>query len=355
MMNSIYIKAGRSAYEIIKDGGFDFSRVTTCVGPAVGPRWLVVSGFDLALLENDILGGLKPVLLAGSSAGAWRFSAWVQPEPVESYRRLIDAYISIKYDRTDTPVTIQETISNVLNTYLEDDAIPFALADKRYRLAIATARAKYLFACEGRIQRTGFGAAFLLNAMNRSWLRGLVQRVIFYSGPRPPHFCLQDHFEGQAILLNEANFKYAVLASGAIPMVIAGIKNIYGAPTGVYRDGGLVDYHLNQKYAAKEEDITLFFHHQERIIPGWLDKKLKYRRPSESMLENVVMVYPSEGFVDKLPGGKIPDRDDFEIFVDDPKTRIKNWQRVVDLSVPLGEHFLELVESKKIRHILEKM
>ncbi len=354
-MDTIYIKAGKSAYEIIKDGGFDFSHVTTCVGPAVGPRWLVVSGFDLALLENKVLGELKPVLLAGSSAGAWRFSAWVQPDPIESYRRLIEAYISIKYDRTDTPKTIQETIRNAVNSYLEDDAIPFALTGKRYRLAIATARAKYLFACEGQIQRAGFGAAFLLNAINRSWLRGLVQRVIFYNGPRPPHFCLQDYFEGQTILLNEANFKYAVLASGAIPMVIAGIKNIYGAPTGIYRDGGLVDYHINQKYAAKKEEITLFFHHQERIIPGWLDKKLKYRRPSENMLENVVMVYPSEGFIGKLPGGKIPDRDDFKIFVDDPETRIKNWWRVAELSAPLGEKFLELVENKKIRHIVRKM
>ena len=354
-MDTICIKAGRFAYEIIKDGGFKFDSVTTYIGPAVGPRWLVASGFDLTLLQNEILGKSKPVLLAGSSAGAWRFAAWMQPGPVESYRKLMDAYISMRYDRTDTPITIQESIRNVVNTYLEDDAIPFALADKRYRLAITTARARNLFACDGWMQKAGFGTAFLLNAMNRSWLRGFVQRVIFYTGPLPPHFCLQDHFEGQAISLNEANFKYAVLASGAIPLIITGIKNIYGAPTGTYRDGGLVDYHLNQKYAVKKEDITLFFHHQERIIPGWLDKKLKYRRPSYSALENVLMIYPSENFIQKLPGGKIPDRDDFEIFVDDPETRIKNWWRVVDLSAPLGEQFLELVESGKIRDIVERM
>ena len=46
---------------------------------------------------------------------------------------------------------------------------------------------------------------------------------------------------------------------------------------------------------------------------------------------------------------------DFKIFVDDPETRIKNWWRVVDLCAPLGEQFLELVESKKIRHIVERM
>jgi hypothetical protein len=205
------------------------------------------------------------------------------------------------------------------------------------------------------MQNMGFGAAFLLNIINRSWRRFFVQQVIFYSGPRPPHFCLKDHFDGEAIPLSETNFKHAVLASGAIPLIIAGVKNIYGAPTGTYRDGGLIDYHLNQKYAAKDEDITLFFHHQERIIPGWLDKKLKYRRVPRSVLENVLMIYPSESFIQKFPGSKIPDREDFKLFVDDPETRIKNWWRAVDLSAPLGEQFLELVESRKIRHIVEKM
>jgi hypothetical protein len=123
----------------------------------------------------------------------------------------------------------------------------------------------------------------------------------------------------------------------------------------MYRDGGLTDYHLNNRYVKRNEDITLLFHHQERIIPGWLDKKLKYRRPPDSFLKNVLMVYPSEDLIQKFPGGKIPDREDFKIYIDDPETRIKNWRRVVDLCAPLGEQFIELVESKKIRYIVEKM
>lgn len=355
-MDTIRIKAGKFAYDIIKDGGFDFDRVTTYVGPAVGPRWLVASGFDLTLLQNEILGKSNPVLLAGSSAGAWRFAAWPQPEPVKSYRKLMDAYISMRYNRADTPVTIQQSIHNIINSYLEDDAIPFALASKRYRLAIATARAKHIFASDGWLQQhIGLGAAFLFNFINHSWLKGFVQQVIFYTGPRPPHFCLRNGFNGQNIPLNEANFKYAVLASGAIPLVIPGIKNIYGAPNGVYRDGGIIDYHLNQKYAAKNEDITLLFHHQERVIPSWMDKRLTYRRPPYNALENVLMIHPSENLIRKFPGGKIPDRKDFKTFVDDPETRIKNWRRVVELCAPLGEEFLELVESGKIRHIVERM
>jgi hypothetical protein len=145
------------------------------------------------------------------------------------------------------------------------------------------------------------------------------------------------------------------MASGAIPLVVAGIQNIYGAPNGIYRDGGLIDYHLTHNYAVTEEDVILFFTHQERIIPGWLDKRLSYRRPNADILDNVLMIHPSDAFITRLPGGKVPDRDDFAHFIDDPATRIRNWREAVRCSVPLGEDFLELVESRRIRNVLEKL
>ena len=145
------------------------------------------------------------------------------------------------------------------------------------------------------------------------------------------------------------------MASGAIPLVVAGVKNIFGAPRGVYRDGGLIDYHLTHQFAADEDDLVLFFHHQERIIPGWLDKKLKKRRPNDKILENTVMVFPTQGFIDRLPDGKVPDRDDFARYVDDSSKRIQNWQKAVELSAGLGEDFLELVQSGRLKDVVEKM
>ncbi len=108
-MERLCIRAGKRALEMIRDGGFRLDRVTTYVGPAVGPRWLVASGFDLTLLRNGKLGSKsRPVLLTGASAGAWRFAAWLQPEPEKSYRRLLDAYIGIPFDRRSTPSSHQE-------------------------------------------------------------------------------------------------------------------------------------------------------------------------------------------------------------------------------------------------------
>jgi hypothetical protein len=67
------------------------------------------------------------------------------------------------------------------------------------------------------------------------------------------------------------------------------------------------------------------------------------------------MVFPSQSFIENLPGGKVPDRTDLVTFINDQETRIKNWREAVELSAPLGEDFLELVESGKIRDVVEKL
>jgi hypothetical protein len=354
-MNRLRIKAGKHIYPVIKDGGFRFDAISTYFGPAVGPRWLIASGFDLTLLESGLLGRKHPVQLIGSSAGAFRFAAWIQPESRKSYQKLVDAYISTRYARDDTPRTCKEKIIGILNHYIEDDALPFALTNKNYRLVVITARVRGLVAWENPfMQKLGLAACFALNFINRNHIYRFAERVIFYNASKPPAFCLKRHFRGVCIPLNEINFKYAVLASGAIPLVIEGVWDIYGAPRGTYRDGGLIDYHLTHQFASQKNEIVLFFHHQERIVPGWLDKKIKKRVPEKETLSNVLMVFPTQNFIETLPGGKVPERSDFTTFINDQETRIENWRTAVRLSAPLGEEFLELVESGKIRNVVEK-
>jgi len=354
-MNRIRIKAGKKIYEAIKDGGFNFDSVSTYFGPAVGPRWLIAGGFDLSLLKGGYLGRSKPVQLVGSSAGAFRFAAWLQPEAVESYKKLRDAYINVTYTRKDTPATSLAKIIDIVNAYLEDDALPFALANKKYRLTIITARARGLVALKNTgLQKLGLITCYLFNYFSRENIYKFAERVVFYNASKPPAFCLKSYFQGSYVPLNEVNFKYAVLASGAIPLVIDGVHDIFGAPRGVYRDGGLIDYHLTHQFAAKENEIVLFFHHQERIIPGWLDKNIERRIPPPYALNNVLMIFPSQSFIENLPDGKVPDRTDLITYINDPEKRIKNWYKAAELSEPLGEEFLELVESGKIKNIVEK-
>jgi hypothetical protein len=295
------------------------------------------------------------MLLAGASAGACRLAAWLQPEAEKSYLALREAYINLTFKRGDTPSTVLQSLGKVINSYLEDDALPFVLANKKYRLAIITARARHLLASEVKwIQRFGLGICLLMNAVHRSCLNNFVERVVFYSGAKPPYFCLRGDFSGRYVPLNEINFKHAVLSSASVPLFVAGVRDVYGAPKGVYRDGGLTDYHLAQNYAS-EKRVTLFFHHQERIIPCWLDKRFPSRHPPDEVLDNVLMVVPTPRFVEKLPGGKVPEREDFATFINAPEQRMKNWRQAVELSAPLGEEFLELLESGKIKDAVEKI
>ncbi len=356
MNGNIRIRAGKQAYAIIKSGGFNLDRIATYFGPAGGPRWLVTSGFDLTLLRERALGRKNPVWLVGASAGAWRFAAWPQPEADKSYLALMDAYITAEYNRKDTPQTILKSLKSIVDSYIEDDGLSFAVASKRYRLSILTARMKNLAASENPfLQRAGFLSIFLANAASARLIHNLAERVVFHSSPLPPDFCIRKEFKGRFCQLNEANFKSAVVASGAIPLVVAGIHDIFGAPYGVYRDGGLTDYNINQDYRTKNGGLTLFFHHQERIVPGWMDKSFKKRHPRPEFLDSILMVHPSETFVDKLPDRRIPDRTDFKTFMDDPKTRIAKWRAAVELASPLGEEFLELVESGRLKEKIEML
>jgi len=355
-MDGICVSAGKNVYEVIQDGGFDFDRVTTYVGAASGPRWLVASGFDLSLLENGVLGNNRPVVLAGASAGAMRFAAWVHPEPEKSYRRLIDAYISMNFTRKDKPEEILQSIRDLIDSYIDDDAIQFVLASKKYRLAIMTVRARRLASSDVRwLQGLAIGTGFVCNALNRRMIHRFFQRVVFHNSPIPPPFCLDHDFRGQAVALNKVNFKHALLASSAVPLASAGVRDIYGAPNGTYRDGGLTDYQLNQKYAGEKGAITLMFNHQRHLTPTWMDKGLPSRQPPREYLEDLLMVYPSDDFIRKLPYNRVPDRGDFKRYADNHSKRMRTWRQVVETSKHLGEEFLGLVESGRLRDVVKRI
>jgi len=67
------------------------------------------------------------------------------------------------------------------------------------------------------------------------------------------------------------------------------------------------------------------------------------------------MVYPSDDFIRKLSYGTVPERGDFRRYIDNPSKRIKNWKRAVVASGHLGEEFLGLVESGRLRDVVKKI
>ena len=150
--------------------------------------------------------------------------------------------------------------------------------------------------------------------------------------------------------LTAGNVACALTASGSIPLVMEGVRNIEGAPSGVYCDGGIIDYHFDFRFGAPE-GLILYPHFFDRITPGWFDKSLRYRRPRSSDLDRVVMISPSPSFVAALPGGRVPDRNDFREYA--TQDRIRIWRGVVDACGRLADELAELIDRGTLAEVAQ--
>ena len=76
MQRLLNYRAGTIALDIIRKRGLSPSELQCIVLPAIGPKWLVLAGFDRALIENGWLQARADrSLLFGASwvrGGPWR-------------------------------------------------------------------------------------------------------------------------------------------------------------------------------------------------------------------------------------------------------------------------------------------
>ena len=77
------------------------------------------------------------------------------------------------------------------------------------------------------------------------------------------------------------------------------------------------------------------------MIPGWLDKALKHRHRTSAFLDNVVLLTPNPEWVKTLPNGKLPDRNDFQRYLNDVPGRARDWLRAVREGERLRDEFQE--------------
>jgi hypothetical protein len=352
-MSYLRYKAGPSVLSLIREEGLRPERIRALAGPAGGPKWFVSVGFDRAIIKSRLLERGGRVMLVGASAGAWRCLTMACPDPLDAHERLRMAYSRNVFTAEDTPETISTALMRNVDAFIQPHDIPHMLEHPVYQLAIHTARGRGLVASENRkTQGAGLIAAALANALSSRTAELFFERVVFFSGQNVPEFLLNS-FHGRAVKLTSDNLRSAALATGSLPYFVSGVKNIQGAPPGIYRDGGITDYQLNQNYAPGAEGIILFFHYQERIVPGWFDKPLSWRVPTKHQLSNVLQVFPGADFVHLLPDGRLPDRNDFAAFIDNPSERIRRWDEVSRLSDIIGEQFIEDVESGRIRNLVQ--
>jgi len=353
-----YLKflAGAKALHIIKEKGLRPESVRVIAGAAGGPKFLILTQLDRAIFGSWLKNASQLVFLIGSSIAAWRFAAACQKNPLKAIKRLEEAYINQRYESEVSALDVSLEGERILNAYLDEDKVREVLAHPFFRMNILAVRSRGIVAREKKLPlMAGLAAAYLANLVNRRLLGFFLERNLFYD-PRdiPPFFDLSG-FPVRKIPLNENNLQKAILASGSIPLVMTAVTDIPGAAAGVYRDGGLIDYHLDIPFMKNDRDIVLYPHYIDRIIPGWLDKRLTWRGPSPQNMANVLLVAPSKNFLNRLPYQKIPDRDDFKTFYQRDQERVHYWKTAVGESQRLAEEFLQAVESGEIREMVQPM
>jgi hypothetical protein len=351
--NALVFKAGAGAMESVRKHGFAPELIGTIAGASGGAKWLALSQLDRYIVSELLPKMDAPVHLVGSSIGSWRFTCYAQSDPLAAIDRFELAYLEQSYSDAPDIHEITAKGREILDFVLRDQGIEQILNNPLVRVHILTVRARHVLASERRsLLAAGLIGAAMLNTVSRASLGLFFERALFFDTRDEPPFLGMRGFPIQRVPLTAENYVDAVAASGAIPLVLSGVRDIHGAKRGVYRDGGIIDYHLDIPQSAADR-LTLYPHFFDRIVPGWFDKKMTWRRPRPANVDRTILVSPSAEFVASLPNGKIPDRTDFESFT--PLQRKRNWRESIIACRRLADEFHEVIEKDQLAARLQPL
>jgi hypothetical protein len=345
-MQVLDIYAGKNALARIKKEGFSADLFDFMLGASGGPKWFVLAGLDRYIFPEFFAGRTRPLNIIGSSAGAFRFACFAQKDPLSAINRLAERYSHTVYSDKPNAKEITEKGTALLNYVLGETGCEEIINNPIIKAHFIVAKCKGLTQFEAKpIQMTGLIASASANVLKRKWLEKFYQRYLFSAPNSDLKVYDPNNMPSYSVPLTTENLSQALMASGSIPIVIEGVKNIEGAPKGMYRDGGIIDYHFDLTFGS-QKGLVLYPHFYSKPIPGWFDKSLKKRLPHASSYDDVVMLVPSDEFVASLPYGKIPDRKDFETMP--AEQRIKYWQSVISQSDALGQAFRDMCDNQNV-------
>ncbi|CAB5720217.1 Patatin-like phospholipase [Delftia tsuruhatensis] len=353
---ALRIHAGPRALAHIRRHGLSPGQVRVIPAAAGGPKGLILGPLDRFIFGEWLPRSRQPVDLVGASIGAWRMATACLEAPVQAFERLERDYIAQRFDpppgsRRTPAALVSERFASSLEQFY-GGRVTEVLGHARYRLHVVAARGRGLLARESRWRTPlGYLGAFASNAVHRKALGAWLERVVFSSGSAegmaPIPFGTHD-LRTRQVALSEANFMQALRASCSIPFVLEAVHDIAGAPRGAYWDGGITDYHLHLAYADQgrlgEDGIVLYPHFQQAVVPGWLDKGLRWRHRATPWLDAMVLLAPDPRWVARLPRGKLPDRHDFMDFATDHEARWRAWSTATSASRQLADEFAQWLD-----------
>ncbi|WP_309678103.1 patatin-like phospholipase family protein [Polaromonas sp.] len=367
-MKALRLYAGPKARQHIARHGLQPQDIGVVPGAAGGPKGLILGALDRFIFGDWLAASNHPVHLVGASIGAWRMATACLNDPVAAFARLEHDYIHQHYElqpgqKRPSADFVSEQFGQSLQRFY-GGRVQEVLNHPRYKLHIVTSRGRHVLGREHRVGTPlGYLGAFLTNGVHRKAMGAWLERVVFSSQNAALPFSTNDYRTRQ-VPLDEANFQPALQASCSIPFVLRSVHNIPGAPPGAYWDGGITDYHLHLNYASDliagsahesgasgQNDtfsgvqsragagLVLYPHFQKAVVPGWLDKSLKWRHKPTHFLDNMLLLAPDPDWVKTLPNGKLPDRTDFTRYGADLQARVKAWSAATAASTQLVDEW----------------
>jgi len=350
MPKSFHIKAGPIAMEHIKRNGLTPEMINVIPAAAGGPKWIVLYAFDKYLMKNWFADQKTKLHLVGASAGAWRMMCYATSNPIDTLQRFLNSYVEQSYPEWPTPEQVSSKMKEILQFSLADGGISDILQATNRHLHIITSGTNFKIR-EGSNYKLQFGKIVLKNLVSRNWLKNDLQRVVFTNKKDSSTiFQLNDSINTRFESITKDTIMPALQATGTIPMLMNPVTEI-AYPNTLLWDGALVDYHIALSYNT--ENLVLYPHFSDRIIPGWFDKFVPWRRPSEQVTDRMIMIHPSKSFIESLPDQKIPDRKDFETYFDQKDTRISNWYEVAKRGEEIVKEFDSLYQNGSLIDHLE--
>ena len=342
-MSALTLYAGPVARDRILQEGINADSFRVLLGASGGPKWFVLYGLDRYLFGEFFNGRELPLKTLGSSAGAWRLSCLATADPLKALDELAERYANETYSAQPTTQEITEKMRGLLKGVMGVSGIEELVNNPVIQTHIVADRCRGFGSSTSTALRKLFlGSSAISNVFSRSSLSWFFERAIFSSSYSDDSWNSPDKIQTKLIDLTQGNCLDALLATGSIPFVLDGVRDIEGSSKGLYLDGGITDYHFDFKF-AEDDELVLYPHFCPAVIPGWFDKFLPWRKIHDKNFSNVLFLIPSEEFVTSLPNSKIPDRNDFANYAE--ADRLNIWHEVIRRSGELAEDFAEVVSG----------
>lgn len=341
------IYAGNAALKTIQEKGFSPELFTSFLGASGGPKWFTLYALDKYLFGEFFKNKQQPLNLIGSSVGAFRIACFAQKNPLAAIERLAKNYRETTYSDKAKPEEVTTKAIEMMAAIFGESGEQEIIDNRYFKAHFIVAKCKGLVASENKfLQGLGLAKSYLNNRISRPRLHSQYERYIFQSSTSDFQLSDPDNIPTTRVPFSTENIRNALLASGSIPLVMEGINNIKNSPQGMYRDGGIVDYHFD--FEIKNTGLTLYPHFSSTLKAGWFDKNLS-RKVRMKHYDNTVLVCPSAKFIAALPHHKIPDRNDFLTM--NREQRMTYWQQVMQESEKLAQAFDQLYQTQNIHRI----